>query len=130
MFAIDLYDDSNPRKRRKFFKPRAKSEKVEAESVPDTSDIGYIVKLINEQLEKLNGKAYENWFSVKVTPTKPNCFRVIVFNKENRKVLINFFVEKGGNEEYVFTPPLDVKAFTTHSYENRNNFKSGKKAFV
>lgn len=118
MFAIDLYDDSNPR-RRKSIKSTRKKELVKVEPEPDLSEIGEIRKSITDILEYLNGKN-NNHYIVKVLPNKPNCFRATVFNKETYKVLIDFFVEKAGPTEYVYSPPLDIKAFTTNSYENRN----------
>lgn len=118
IFAIDLYDDSNPR-RRKVVKPTRKRERVEVEPEPDLSEIGEIKKAITNILEYLNGKN-NNQYIVKVLPNKPNCFRATVFNKETHKVLVDFFVEKIRDGEHIYTPPLDIKAFTVNSYENRN----------
>lgn len=122
IFAIDLYDDSNPR-RRKVVKPTRKREPVKVEPEPDLSEIGEIRQAITDILEYLNGKN-NNQYIVKILPNKPNCFRATVFNKETNKVLIDFFVEKIRAGEYVYTPPLDIKAFTVNSYENRNQCSS------
>lgn len=119
MFEINLYDDSNPRKKRKV-KSTLKRELVKVEPVSDSSDIGYIKSLISEKLKYLNGVSYGDYFTVKVLSTKKNCFRATVFDKSIRKVLIDFFVEKGGDKEYVFTPPLEIQAFTVNNYENRS----------
>ena len=102
-------------------KPVSKNE--DKESIIDkseNSDTDNIRNSVNKVLEYLNGKSHGDSYHTKITPTKNNCFRVIVFSKRNRKVLADFFVEKGGPEEYVFTPPLDISAFTVNSYENRS----------
>jgi hypothetical protein len=122
-----LYDGEIPdphERKHKRLKPTSKREPTEGDgNSEDNTDVSNIRKSVSETLEYLNGKSYGNYYSVKVTPTKDNCFRVIVFNKHNRKVLSDFFVEKGGPGEYVFTPPLDIMAFTTGSYENRTTFQ-------
>lgn len=114
--------------RRKKNKKKPPKEVVRVEKEVDSSDINYIKKAISEILEKLNGKNFEREFTIKVTPgfrvseSRQICFRATVIQKYNRKVLVDFFVEKSNPEEYVFSPPLDLKAFTVNSYENRNSF--------
>lgn len=114
-----------PDRRKKKKKPEAK-ESVIVKKIVDSSDISYIKNAIAEILIKLNGKNFEKDFVIKVTPgfqiseSRPICFRATVIQKYNRKVLVDFFVEKSNPEEYVFSPPLDLKAFTVNSYENRS----------
>ena len=115
--------------------PEKKEKQTEEKSVVkpkqevDTSDIAYIRKAIYEILVYLNGKDLaDKSYNIKIThgfaisDSRTKCFRAIVYNKRDRTVLIDFFVEKVNKEEYVFTPPLDIKYFTVDSYENRNIF--------
>lgn len=102
-------------------------ETVRVEKVVDTSDISYIKKSISEILAALNGDNYDKDYTVKVTQSfkindsRKCCFRATVIKKYDRKVLVDFFIEKVNNEEYVFSPPLNISAFTVNSYENRNS---------
>jgi hypothetical protein len=117
------------------FQPEKKKKKkvepkkvVKVEQEVDSSDIKYITDAIKQILLELNGKNFEQEYIIKVTPgfkvsdNRKLCFRAKVVKKYDRKVLIDFFVERAGPTEYVFSPPLDLKAFTVNSYENRSSF--------
>lgn len=118
------------------FQPERKKKKkkvlpeevVHVEKEVDSSDIRCIKNSIENILVELNGKSFDKEYIIKVTPgfqineARKLCFRATVIQKYNRKVLVDFFIEKANTEEYIFSPPLNLNAFTVNSYENRNCF--------
>ncbi len=122
-----------PDKKRKKNKSWLKNV-VKAESKVDTSDVSHIKDAICKMLEYLNGKGYTKHYSVSVTDRinisedRQCCFRAKVYDKRDKIVLIDFFVEKTSEKEYVFSPPLNSNAFTVNSYANRNIFRKSEEA--
>lgn len=121
--SVPFQPDKKPKKK------KSSKNVVKAESKVDTSDIAHIKHAICEILEYLNGKIYSKEYNVSVTnsmnisETRQCCFRAKVYDIRKRKLLVDFFVEKTSEEEYVFSPPLDYNAFTVNSYANRNIFR-------
>lgn len=121
--SVPFQPDKKPKK-------TTKKEVVKVEKEVDSSDIRYITKAIEAFLIQLNGNNFNRDYIIKVTPgfkvseSRRICFRAKVIKKYDRKVLVDFFVEKANPEEYIYSPPLNLQAFTVNSYENRNSFSS------
>jgi len=121
MWTVGLYEDSNPRKNK--YKPEniPELEKTDEKNKSDVllDDIKGIKEEINTVLEYLNGSSYATEYMVKVSPSKPGFFRAVVWERETRKALCDFLIEKCNNMERIYTPRLDISAFTVNSYANR-----------